>query len=182
MMELRNKQNDQSLRYPCSAGKKRIESSGNEIGIQSPFMDLNFPKLNLRVFVSNMWIANYFNLLRHLILHMHMPQEFNHFGWENLARESARINSRNIRPPNTIFVTGSTHTEIEQWISLTIQSPDQLCLDSSGTWVAFKRFPSAVGELPRFSYSRPLFRVRVAYFLCDDRGDSCVVKSAYPVV
>lgn len=43
MMEFRYKQNDQSLRYPCPAEKKRIESSGNEIA-QSPFTDPNFPK------------------------------------------------------------------------------------------------------------------------------------------
>lgn len=117
---------------------------------------------------------------------MHMPLEFNHFGWENVARESAWINSRNSRPKKTIFVRGSTQTQIEQWILLTIQSPDRLYLYNSRTWVAFKRFPSAVGEQLGFRsderglYGHRLFRVKVVYSLVYP-GDSCKVKSAYPV-
>lgn len=130
-----------------------------------------------------MWIINCFDLWLHLAGHLHMPYEFNRFGWRNVALQCAIIHSLNPCRKKTMFLSGSTWTDIEQWILLTIEAPDQLYREDSGNWLAFKTFPSAIGEQPRFCrrglWSRPLYRVKVVLSFLHPR--MCMVVTAYPV-
>ena len=99
-------------------------------------------------------IANLPNIRIHLASHLHIPQEFNRFGWHKLAYQCAIFHELNPGREKTMFLRGSSWNDItKQWIYSTIVAPDPdilRYLDRYGKWVVIKTFPHPVGEGVRF--------------------------------
>ena len=69
-------------------------------------------------------ITNLRNVWIHLAGHLHVPYEFNSFGWYNVAYQCAILHELNPGRKKTMFLRGSSRNDIRQWIHSTIVAPN----------------------------------------------------------